>query len=81
MKTNREDLKAEFLAEAEEQFDHLMERDEHTTKPDMTQIRDIVLQSRQRKGEQMAHAGDICPSFEDICHLEINPGRDTISTL
>ncbi len=54
MKTNREKLKTEFLAEAEELFDQLMEWDEHTLKPDLTQIEEIVLQLRQRLGEQMA---------------------------
>ena len=56
MKTNREKLKADFLAEAEELFDQLMVWDEHTSKPDMTQIEEIVLQLRQRLGEQMAQA-------------------------
>ena len=56
MKTNREKLKAEYLAEAEELFDQLMEWDEHTSKPDLTQIEEIVLQLRQRIGEQMAQA-------------------------
>ena len=46
MKKNREELKAEFLAEA--LFDQLMVWDEHTSKPDMTQIEEIVLQLRQR---------------------------------
>ena len=54
MKTNREKLKTEFLAEAEELFDQLIEWDEHTLKPDLTQIEEIVLQLRQRLGEQMA---------------------------
>ena len=56
MKTNRKQLKAEFLAEAEELFDQLMEWDENTSKPDLTQIEEVVLQLRQRLGEQMAQA-------------------------
>ena len=56
MKKNREKLKAEFVAEAEELFDQLMVWDEQTSKPDMTQIEEIVLQLRQRLGEQMAQA-------------------------
>lgn len=56
MKTNQEKLKAEFLAEAEALFDELMEWDEHTSKPDMTQIEEIVLQLRERLGEQMVQA-------------------------
>ena len=48
MKKNRKKVKAEFLAEAEALFDQLMEWDEHTSKPDMTQIEEIVLQLRQQ---------------------------------
>jgi hypothetical protein len=56
MKTNQEKLKAEFLAEAEALFDQLMAWDEQTSEPDLTQIEEIVLQLRQRLGEQMARA-------------------------
>ena len=56
MKKNRADLKAEFLAEAEVLFDELMAWDEHTLEPDLTQIEDVVLQLRQRLGEQLAQA-------------------------
>ena len=56
MKTKRKKLKAEFLAEAEELFDQLMEWDKQTSKPDLTQIEEIVLQLRQQLGEQVAQA-------------------------
>ena len=56
MKTSEEKLKAEFLAEAEALFDQLMSWDEQTCEPDMSQIEEIVLQLRQRLGEQMAQA-------------------------
>lgn len=56
MKTSQEKLKAEFLAEAEALFDQLMAWDEQTCEPDMSQIEEIVLQLRQRLGEQMAQA-------------------------
>jgi len=56
MKVNQEKLKAEFLAEAEALFDELMEWEADTRKPDMTQIEEIVLQLRERFGEQMAQA-------------------------
>ena len=56
MKTNQEKLKAEFLAEAEALFDELMGWDEHTSKPDLTQIEEIVLQLRERLGKQMVQA-------------------------
>lgn len=54
MKKNREQLKAEFMAEAGELFDEMMEWDEQTEKPNLTQIEEIVLKLRKRFGEQMA---------------------------
>ena len=54
MKKSREQLKDEFIAEAEELFDELMEWDEETQKPNLTQIEEIVLELRKRFGEQLA---------------------------
>jgi uncharacterized protein with PIN domain len=54
MKTSREKLKAEYMAEAEALFDELMVWDEQTQKPDLTQIEEIVLKLRKRFGEQLA---------------------------
>jgi uncharacterized protein with PIN domain len=54
MKTSREKLKAEYMAEAEALFDEMMVWDEQTQKPDLTQIEEIVLQLRKRFGEQLA---------------------------
>ena len=54
MKKNREQLKAEFMAEADELFDEMMEWEEQTEKPNLTQIEEIVLEMRKRFGEQMA---------------------------
>lgn len=54
MKTDREKLKAEFIAEAEELFDEIMVWTEQTHEPDLTQIEDIVLKLRERFGEQIA---------------------------
>ena len=54
MKKSREELKAEYLAEAEELFDELMAWEAETQEPDLTQIEDIILKLRKRFGEQMA---------------------------
>ena len=54
MKKSREQLKAEYMAEAEELFDELMAWDEENQEPDLTQIEDIVLKLRKRFGEQIA---------------------------
>ena len=54
MKKRREQLKAEFMAEAEELFDELMEWEEQNEKPNLTQIEEIVLALRKRFGERIA---------------------------
>ena len=56
MKKNQAKLKAEFLAEAAALFDELMAWDEDTPKPNLTQIEDVVLQLRERFGEQLTQA-------------------------
>ena len=54
MKKSREKLRAEIMAEAEELFDELMEWEEETHEPDLTQIEEIVLKLRERFGERLA---------------------------
>lgn len=54
MKKSREQLKAAFMVEAEEMFDELMEWDEQTRAPDLTQIEDKILELRKRFGERLA---------------------------
>jgi hypothetical protein len=54
MKKTRTGLKSEFIAEAEALFDELMAWDESTPEPDLMQIEEVVLQLRQRLGEQLA---------------------------
>jgi uncharacterized protein with PIN domain len=54
MKKSREQLKAEFIAEAETLFDELMMWEEQTEKPNLTQIEEIVLEVRKQFGERMA---------------------------
>jgi len=54
MKKSQEQLKAEFMGEAEELFDRLIEWEEQTEKPNLTEIEDIILELRKRFGERMA---------------------------
>ena len=54
MKKSREQLKTAFMVEAEELFDELMEWDEQTREPDLTQIEEKILELRKRFGEQLA---------------------------
>jgi uncharacterized protein with PIN domain len=54
MKKSREQMKATFMVEAEELFDELMEWDEQTREPDLTQIEEKILELRKRFGEQLA---------------------------
>lgn len=54
MKKSRKQLKVEFIAEAEELFDELMDWDQKTHKPDLTQIEEIILELRERLGKRLA---------------------------
>lgn len=54
MKKSREQLKTAFMVEAEELFDELMEWDEQTREPELTQIEQKILELRKRFGEQLA---------------------------
>ena len=54
MKKSREQLKAAYLQEAEALFDELMEWDEETREPDLTQIEEKILELRKRFGERLA---------------------------
>lgn len=56
MKKTQTELKTEYMTEAEARFDELMAWDESTPEPDLTQIEEVVLQLRQRLGEQLAQA-------------------------
>ena len=53
MKREKKQLKEEFLAEAEELFDQLMEWEDEHERPNLTQIEDIILELRRRFGEQL----------------------------
>ena len=53
MKKSRENLRSEFLAEAEELFDELMDWDDENERPNLTQIEDLVLELRKRFGERI----------------------------
>ena len=56
MKKSEEELKAEFLIEAEAAFDELMTWDKNTKEPDLSQIEEIVLKMRKKLGEDLAQA-------------------------
>lgn len=79
MRHNRDQVKAELLAEAEAVIDELLEWDEHTPTPTLTQAEDVVLTLRQRLSQRMAEVvlreqeathpvpGPLCPT----CHQEM----------
>jgi len=54
MKPSRAQKKAELLAEATALIEELLDWDERTQKPNLTQIEDEVLALRERMGQRMA---------------------------
>jgi hypothetical protein len=56
MKRSRGQQKAELLAEAEALIDSLLDWDERTSKPNLSQIEDEVLELRRRFGQRLAKA-------------------------
>jgi uncharacterized protein with PIN domain len=54
MKRSREQKKAELLAEAEALIESLLDWDERTSKPNLRQIEDEVLELRRRFGQRLA---------------------------
>ena len=54
MKRSRELKKAEFLVEAEALIESLLDWDERTSKPNLRQIEDEVLDLRRRFGQRLA---------------------------
>jgi uncharacterized protein with PIN domain len=54
MKCSREQKKAELLAEAEALIESLLNWDERTSKPNLRQIEDEVLELRRRFGQRLA---------------------------
>ena len=80
MARTRAELKAELMAQADLLIDELLEWNEHTPQPNLTQIEDVVLKLRKRLGEQAALAviesqaaqrsvpGPVCPA----CHHEMH---------
>lgn len=54
MKETREQRKAEFLQEAELLFDELLDWEEGTRAPTLTEIEEVILTLRERVGRKMA---------------------------
>ena len=56
MKRSRADLKIELMSRAAHAIDELLDWNDQTPQPNLTQIEDIILQLRKQLGEQMALA-------------------------
>jgi uncharacterized protein with PIN domain len=82
MKRKRAEVKAELLKQAEVLIDELLEWNDQTQAPDLTQIEDVVLKLRKQLGEQMARAvidaqdsqrpspGPRCPTCQREMHYK-----------
>jgi len=74
MRHNRDQVKAELLAEAEVVIDELLEWDENTPVPTLSQVEDVLLKLRKRLSGRMAEVvlreqeathpvpGPLCPT-------------------
>lgn len=54
MKRTREELKAELMAQMEEEIDRLLDWHERTEAPTLAEIEDAVLELRKRMGQRVA---------------------------
>ncbi len=82
MKRKRAEVKAELLHKAELLIDELLDWNDQTKAPDLTQIEEVVLKLRKQLGEQMALAvietqdsrrpspGPVCPTCQREMHYK-----------
>lgn len=56
MKRTRDQVKARLLADAEMLIDEMLDWNDETPAPTLTQIEDVVLSLRKRLGERIAEA-------------------------
>ena len=82
MKRTRAQVKAELLKKAELLIDELLDWNDETKAPDLTQIEDVVLKLRKQLGEQMARVvidtqdsqrpspSPLCPSCQREMHYK-----------
>ncbi len=82
MKSTRDQLRAELLAEAEEVIDELLDWQEGVAEPTLTEIEDVVLKLRKQLGERMSGIvlkeqeavrpvpGPNCPSCKQEMHYK-----------
>lgn len=54
MRYTRKQKEARLLAEAQSVIEEFLDWEEHTDKPNLTQIEDVVLELRERLGQRMA---------------------------
>lgn len=96
MKRKRAAVKAKLLKQAELLIDELLDWNDQTKTPDLTQIEDVVLKLRKQLGEQMALAvvetqdsqrpspGPRCPTCQREMHykdVKANTVESRVGTL
>ena len=82
MKRQRAEMRAELVKKAELLIDELLDWNDETPTPDLTQIEDIVLKLRKQMGEQLALTvidaqeaqkptlGALCPQCQQRMHYK-----------
>jgi hypothetical protein len=93
MKETREQRKAGFLQEAEKLYDELLDWEEGTSGPTLTQIEEVILKLRERMGRSMANSvleyqgastpvpGPACPKCEQEMRYKGKKGTGIESRL
>jgi hypothetical protein len=93
MRYTRKQKEARLLAEAQSVIEELLDWEEQTDKPNLTQIEDVVLRLRERLGQRMAEvviddqdarqpvAAPACPLCGEVMRYKGQKGTDVVSRI
>jgi hypothetical protein len=93
MRYTRKQKETRLLAEAQSVIEELLDWEEHTDKPSLTQIEDVVLRLRERLGQRMAAvviddqdakqpvAAPACPRCGEVMRFKGQKGTEVASRI